>query len=71
VSKVKKEAEARQVSLSKLVTDFFRSLDSNESSADSKTRLEPEVAPRTKRLAGGVNSGKLSEYQDYLKEKYS
>ena len=71
VLKVKKEAADRQVSVSKLVTDFFRSLDSNERSADSEIRPEPELAPRTKRLAGCLNSGQLGEYEDYLKEKYS
>jgi hypothetical protein len=71
VLKVKKEAAARQVSVSKLVTDFFRSLDSHKSSSDSKKGREPDLAPRTERLSGCLSSGKLVEYEDYLKEKYS
>lgn len=71
VLKVKKEAADRQVSVSKLVTDFFRSLDSHERSAEPVTGSEPELAPRTKRLAGCLDSGDPGEYDDYLKQKYS
>jgi hypothetical protein len=71
VSKVKKEAACRQVSVSKLVTDFFRSLDSKEPSVEPRTGSEPELAPRTKRLTECLNSGSLGEYEDYLKQKYS
>jgi len=68
VAVAKTEAAARQVSVSKLVTDFFRNLAAkNGESAASDERL----APRTRRLAGCVPDADTEDYIDYLEEKHS
>ena len=68
VAAAKTEAAARHVSVSKLVTDFFRNLAAKSSeSASGKERL----APRTKRLAGCIPEAEHKDYVDYLEEKHS
>ena len=65
----KEEAASREVSVSKLVSDFFRSLASESLPAIAGSELV--LAPRTSRLAGCIPSGDLNDYTDYLEKKYS
>ncbi len=69
VAAAKSEAAARQVSVSKLVTDYFRNLASKSPSAGFDERL----APRTRRLAGCLPPvvPDMEEYIDYLEQKHS
>ena len=69
VAAAKTEAAARHVSVSKLVSDFFRNLaaKSGAASPDNDERL----APRTRRLAGCVPNAELGDYIDYLEDKHS
>ena len=64
----KSEAAARQVSVSKLVTDFFRQLASREGGPPIE---DTRLAPRTQRLAGCIPSAATEDYIDYLEEKHS
>ena len=67
VAAAKSEAAARRVSVSKLVTDFFR----NIASRNQEGTVQPEtLAPRTKRLAGCVSDTDFEDYVDYLEEKH-
>ncbi|MCB1062360.1 MAG: hypothetical protein KDN20_05480 [Verrucomicrobiae bacterium] len=67
VAAAKTEAAARQTSVSKLVSDFFRNL-------AAKSPLPPtddsELAPHTRRLAGCVPDADTEDYIDYLEEKH-
>lgn len=70
IAAAKVEAAARQVSVSKLVTDYFRNLAAKSPSSDSGERL----APRTRRLAGclpATAEAEMEEYVDYLEKKHS
>jgi hypothetical protein len=69
VAAAKMEAAARQVSVSKLVSDFFRNLASQ--TRDSADTDEGDLAPRTRRLAGCIPSAEIKDYIDYLEEKHS
>ncbi|MBP6603980.1 MAG: hypothetical protein KA250_19365 [Verrucomicrobiales bacterium] len=64
----KSEAAARQVSVSKLVTDFFRNLASR---AGEEVGEDNSLAPRTRRLAGCIPNADIEDYIDYLDEKHS
>lgn len=78
VSAAKREAAARRVSVSKLVSDYFLALSKPSSAGD----LDLEgLAPRTRRLAGcladqdedGSSAPDLGieDYIDYLERKHS
>lgn len=69
VAAAKSEAAARRVSVSKLVTDFFRHL-ATRNQADSDSLQADALAPRTKRLAGCVRDADFEDYVDYLEEKH-
>ena len=65
----KAEAAARDTSVSKLVSDFFRHLAAkNQGSSSPETS---DLAPRTRRLAGCIRGAELEEYIDYLEAKHS
>ena len=64
----KSEAAARHVSVSKLVTDFFRNLASRSGESPGE---DTSLAPRTRRLAGCIPSADIEDYIDYLEEKHS
>jgi len=64
----KSEAAARQVSVSKLVSDFFRNLASRKGGPPGK---DARLAPRTRRLAGCIPSADTEDYIDHLEEKHS
>lgn len=65
----KSVAAARQVSVSKLVTDFFRNL--NAKSGTQPGNNDAALAPRTRRLAGCIEKAEMGDYIDYLEKKYS
>ncbi len=69
VAAAKREAASRHVSVSKLVTDFFRNLATPNRSG--QPALDSNLAPRTQRLAGCIPSAELEDYIDYLEEKHS
>jgi hypothetical protein len=69
VAAAKLEAATRHVSVSKLVTDFFRNLAAHN--GGGKPALDTNLAPRTQRLAGCIPSAALEDYIDYLEEKHS
>lgn len=62
----KSEAAQRQVSVSKLVTDFFRNL-----AAERNRNTDEDLAPRTKSLAGCLPNAEKEDYLNYLEEKHS
>lgn len=66
IRSVKKYAERRQRSLSRLVEDYFRKLISAEPDA------EPEISPLVQELSGIINEGQAddADYIRYLEEKY-
>lgn len=68
VAAAKKEAATRQVSVSKLVSDFFRVLEKKR--AD---KTGGELPPVTKSLLGSIQGANADEenYIDYLEKKYS
>lgn len=68
VSVAKEVAAKRQVSVSKLVSDFFRVLSKN-----STDDFEAELPPVTQSLLGSIPNGKADQqdYVDYLEKKYS
>ena len=68
VEAAKSEAAARRVSVSKLVTDFFRNLASRDRGESAPLGT---LAPRTRRLAGCVRRADFEEYVDYLEKKHS
>lgn len=68
VAVAKSEAAARHVSVSKLVTDFFRNLASRKRASPGE---EASLAPRTQRLAGCIPCADFEDYVDYLEEKHS
>ena len=63
----KREAVSRQVSVSKLVSDFFRFLAANEQ-GDDRLTTELELAPKTLKLAGCIPD---ADSKDYLEQKHS
>lgn len=69
VTAAKLEAASRQVSLSKLVTDFFRNLASK--SPPSSPGDETQLAPRTQRLAGCIPNAEKEDYIEFLEKKHS
>lgn len=69
VAIAKSEAAARKVSVSKLVTDFFRNL--NAESITRPDRNDAALAPRTQRLAGCLEKADVEDYIDYLEKKHS
>ncbi len=69
VAAAKSEAAARHVSVSKLVTDFFRNL-ATKNSATPPSDLE-QPAPHTGRLIGCIPNAELKDYVDYLENKHS
>jgi hypothetical protein len=64
----KSEAAARHVSVSKLVTDFFRNLSNRNGVSGGE---DTQLAPRTQRLAGCIPDASTEDYVDYLEKKYS
>lgn len=68
VAAAKREAAARQVSVSKLVSDFFRNLEQKDSGS---REWEEDLAPRTKRLVGILPDAEVDDYVDYLEKKHS
>jgi hypothetical protein len=69
VSAAKQEAASRRVSVSKLVSDYFVCLSANKSGKAGGGL--PELAPRTRRLAGCIPDADPEEYIDYLERKHS
>jgi hypothetical protein len=67
----KSEAAARQVSVSKRVSDFFSSLAAKSSGANSSDL--DRLAPRTRRLAKCIPEADASveSYSEYLERKHS
>ena len=68
VAVAKSQAKAREVSVSKLVTDFFRNLASLEDRAEEGSL---SLSPMTKRLAGCLLEANEEDYIDYLEKKHS
>ncbi len=68
VATAKREAAARRVSVSKLVSDYFLFLSSDAASGDA---TRENLAPRTRRLAGCLPEADLEDYLDYLERKHS
>jgi len=68
VEAAKTEAAARRVSVSKLVSDFFRNLASRNQNDSIQSDT---LAPRTRRLAGCVRDANIEDYVDYLEKKHS
>ena len=68
VAAAKTEAATRHVSVSKLVSDFFRSLAARGSGS---TPPDEQLAPRTGRLAGCIPDAEVADYIDYLEDKHS
>lgn len=68
VAAAKSAAVARQVSVSKLVSDFFASLAVKR--ADAEPKID-RLAPITRRLAGCIPKAEVEEYIDYLERKHS
>jgi Family of unknown function (DUF6364) len=70
VTAAKSEAAARQVSVSKLVSDFFASLSANKPATVSEME---RLAPRTRRLAGCISrtDTDVEDYIDHLEKKHS
>jgi len=68
IAVAKSQAKAREVSVSKLVTDFFRNLASLEENSELRSG---SFAPMTKRLAGCISDTNEEHYIDYLEKKYS
>ena len=66
----KSEAASRQVSVSKLVSDFFRCLAANEL-GDDRLMTELKLAPKTLKLAGCIPDADSNDYLDYLDQKHS
>lgn len=71
VEAAKNEAANRSVSLSKLVSDFFRALSSTEGRSPPE---EPELGPITSSLYGCLDSAvehTREDYMNYLEKKHS
>ena len=69
VTAAKLEAASRHVSVSKLVTDFFRNLAASD--RGQQPGSDTHLAPRTQRLAGCIPNTEIEDYIDYLEEKHS
>ncbi len=69
VTAAKLEAASRHVSVSKLVTDFFRNLTVRDRSQQAGP--DTNLAPRTQRLSGCIPNAEVEDYIDYLEEKHS
>ena len=59
------EAEARDISVSELVSDFFWHL------ALSGLDDQRDLAPHTRRLAGCIPTSEIKDYTNYLESKHS
>ena len=70
VHAAKREAAARRVSVSRLVSDYFSSLSAKEDAGDEELR---RLAPRTRRLAGCIPplDSERQDYIDHLERKHS
>ena len=68
IAAAKSEAAARNVSVSKLVADFFRLLASRKAGSEND---DTSLAPRTRRLLGCIPSAEIEDYIDYLEKKHS
>ncbi len=68
VAAARSEAAARCVSVSKLVTDFFRNLANRKRGSANNENM---LAPRTRRLAGCIPSAEIEGYIEYLEKKHS
>jgi len=68
VAAAKSEAAERHVSVSKLVSDFFRNLATQKG---GPAMDDSGLAPRTKRLAGCIPSAEIEDYIDYLEKKHA
>jgi hypothetical protein len=66
IDKAKKISELKGVTISKLVSDYFKLLDIYA------LKKESELTPIVKSLKGALKNSNLNEsdYQDFLKEKY-
>lgn len=69
IAAAKSEAATRQVSVSKLVTDYFRNLEAGKKKSDSPAQLS--FPPKTQRLVGCLKDPDLEGYHDYLEKKHS
>ena len=68
IAAAKSEAAARDVSVSKLVTEFFRFLANRKAGSENN---DTSLAPRTRRLLGCIPSAEIQDYIDYLEKKHS
>jgi len=68
VAAAKREAVKRQVSVSKLVSDYFTILTTERGSGEDSL---VDLAPRTRRLAGCLPEADFEDYVDYLERKHS
>jgi len=68
IASAKSEAANRKVSVSKLVTDYFRNL---ETGSKSSVSSDTQLAPRTQQLAGCIPDADMEDYVDYLEKKHS
>ena len=70
IEEAKKIAEHRNVSLSRLVADFFNALSKREFSVEIG-----DLPPRTRSLYGALEgralAGEKDDYLEFLEEKYS
>ncbi|MCB1214681.1 MAG: antitoxin, partial [Deltaproteobacteria bacterium] len=71
IKKAKRYAARQELSLSKMVEDYFRQL-TLKKSPDSSSKVQIEPGPITRSLAGSLKGIALtgSEYGRYLDKKY-
>ena len=65
VAAAKNEAKSREVSVSKLVSDYFRNFTHKQ-----EDELK-ELGPLTRSLIGCIPEGTSEDYLDYLEKKHS
>lgn len=68
VATAKREAAARRVSVSKLVSDFFAALDVEKS---DRASADHRLAPATGRLARFIPDADLESRMGHLEQKHS
>ena len=67
ISAAKQEAAQRNVSVSKLVSDFFRNFTQDQAESIDVS----ELGSRTQRLAGLISDFNPDDYVEHLEKKYS
>lgn len=64
----KKEAASRHVSVSKLISDYFRNLTPKKTENQDSSELK--LAPITERLVGCLKDADITDYFEYLERKH-